>query len=55
MLELTDVSKLKEKNDKGEKLTDVIQYPTDTTDLNWHLFENGSFVEKSIVIKTNKT
>jgi len=47
--------KVEGKNDKGEKLTDVIQYPTDTTDLNWHLFENGQFVEKSIVIKTNKT
>jgi len=47
--------KVEGKNDKGEELSDVIQYPTDTTDLNWHLFENGQFKQKSIVIKTNKT
>jgi len=42
-------------NDKGDKLTDVIQYPTDTTELNWHLFEDGEFKQKSIMIKTNRT
>jgi len=47
--------KVEGQNGKGEKLTDVIQYPTDTTELNWHLFENGKFMEKSIMIKTNKT
>jgi len=47
--------KVEGENKKGEKLSDVIQYPTDTTDLNWHLFENGEFKQKSIVIKTNKT
>jgi len=41
-------------NKKKEKLEDVIQFPTDTTELNWHLYVNGTFEEKKITIKTLK-
>jgi len=42
------------KNEKGEKIEDVIQFPTDTSDLNWNLFEDGEFKQKAITIKTPK-
>jgi len=41
-------------NKKGEKIEEVIQFPTDTSELNWHLYENGEFKEKAITIKTPK-
>jgi len=44
---------LKGTNKKGEKLEEIIHFPTDTTGLNWHLFENGEFKEKPISIKTS--
>jgi len=46
--------KVEGENKKGEKLSDVIQFPTDTSELNWHLYENFEFKEKPITIKTLK-
>jgi len=46
--------KVEGENKKGEKLSDLIHFPTDTTELNWHLYENDDFKEKKITIKTSK-
>jgi len=46
--------KVEGENAKGESLEEVIQFPTDTSDLNWHLFESSEFKEKPITIKTLK-
>jgi len=46
--------KITGENKKKEKLEDIIHFPTDTSELHWHLYENGKFVQKSITIKTEK-
>jgi len=46
--------KVEGKNKEGEELKDLINFPTDTTGLNWHLYEDDQFKEKPITIKTLK-